>query len=385
MNDEYTIFVVDDVEAGRRMVAAVLAEGNAIETFPSAADCLARLASKVPDLFLLDVDMPEMDGYTLCRQLKADSATSRVPVIFISALADLDSCLAGYDAGGDDFIVKPFKAAQLKQKVAVLRRTAEGKVALEEQLAASDTLANLVLSNLDEYAVLIRFLRTLNGLENYRQVADEMLTMLRAFGLDGAVQFHLPDFELTLSAAGESRPVEVSIFQLLRSMETLVAYKNRLAVNFSRASLLVNNMPLDDAEKCGRLRDHLAIAVETADAKLAAMRNRAENLATKEDIAALLRTVSRTVHQFSEKYETARYASSETVRLLLAELDMLLDSLCLSENLENSIRQVIRTRTDQLIDAFDFSTDTEKTLLNVSQRLAQVLDPTAGAPTVNAH
>jgi len=377
MEAEFTVFVVDDVEASRRMVEAALGRSCRVETFASGAACLERMQSKVPDLFLLDVEMPGMDGYTLCRKLKDDTAGSHVPVIFVSGLADLDSCLAGYDAGGDDFIVKPFKAAELKQKVAVWQRDAEKKASLQQQLEASDTLAALIMSNLDEYAALVKFLRALNACTEYRQVGEEIFGLLRAYRLEGAVQMRLPGLELTLNANGDARPVEESILRLMRCMDTITSYRNRLAIHYERASLLVANMPLHDADFCGRLRDHLAIAVETADARLAAMQARRETLSTRSEIAALLDNVTATVHHFSQRYEAARYSGSETVRLLLAELDALLDSSSLPETVEESLRNTVRLRTDQLIDAFDFSAATETALQTLSQRLAQALDPAA--------
>jgi len=377
MEGEFTVFVVDDVEASRRMVEAALGRSCQVETFASGAACLERMQSKVPDLFLLDVEMPGMDGYTLCRKLKDDSAGSHVPVVFVSGLADLDSCLAGYDAGGDDFVVKPFKAAELKQKVAVWQRDAEKKSSLQQQIEASDTLASLIMSNLDEYAALVKFLRALNGCTEYRQVGDEIFGLLRAYRLEGAVQLRLPGIELTLNANGDARPVEGSILRLMRCMDTITSYRNRLAIHYERASLLVANMPLDDADLCGRLRDHLAIAVETTDARLAAMHAQRETLSTRSEISALLDNVTATVHDFSQRYEAARYRGSETVRLLLAELDALLDSSSLPEAVEESLRNTVRLRTDQLIDAFDFSAATETALQTLSQRLAQALDPAA--------
>ncbi len=71
---------------------------------------LASVASRLPDLCLLDIRMPGIDGYEVCRQLKANSRTKDLPVIFISALGDLEDRLAGFRAGGIDFISKPFSA-----------------------------------------------------------------------------------------------------------------------------------------------------------------------------------------------------------------------------------------------------------------------------------
>lgn len=78
---------------------------------------LASVASRLPDLCLLDIRMPGIDGYEVCRQLKANSRTKDLPVIFISALGDLEDRLAGFRAGGIDFISKPFQREEVLSRV----------------------------------------------------------------------------------------------------------------------------------------------------------------------------------------------------------------------------------------------------------------------------
>ena len=371
--NEYTIFIVDDVEAGRRMLESALGQLYNVESFDSGKACLERSAVTMPDLFLLDVDMPEMDGYTLCRHIKNQAGSENTSAIFISGLDDLESRLAGYDAGGEDFIVKPFKIAELKQKIEILRRICEERMALRSKLDESDLLTTLVLSNLDEYAVLVQFLRSLNSCERYSDVAQAILTMLKNFHLEGALQFRLSTFELTINHAGEVSPLHASIINQVRSLGTIAEFRNRAAFNFDHVSVLVNNMPLSDPDTCGRLRDHLAIAVETVEAKLLALQTRLENVETKEEISSLLQTLGNAVLGFSKKYEDARFAGSETTRLLLDELDSEFVSLGMREFQEESIKTIIQSRTDQLIRIFDFSSETVKTLNELSAGLGRTL------------
>ena len=373
MDSGYTIFIVDDVEAGRLTLESAFSQLYKLESFASAADCLARLATVTPNLFMLDVDMPEMDGYTLCRTLKNQPKTCEVPVIFISALDDLESRMAGYDAGGDDYIAKPVKLALLKQKVEVLRRITEEKAALKSQLGDSDLLASMVMSQLDEYAVLVKFLRSLNSCNKHSKIAEATLSMLKTYKLKGALQFRLPGGEVTVDQAGESSPLEASIIGHVRSLGSIASFKNRTVFNFGRVSLLANNMPLHDPDLCSRHRDNLAIAAETVDAKLSALLTAQENQATRGDIESMLKLLDSAVQTFSKKYEDARFQSIETIRTLLAELDTEFANLGVQEDQEKEINDLIQSKTDQVVDAFDFSAETEKTLKDLSTRLGQAL------------
>ena len=377
MENNYTLFIVDDTEVSRRMIESAFSPTCTVESFSSGAACLERMTVKIPDLFLLDVDMPEMDGYTLCQRIKSQTGSADVPVIFISALDDLESRLSGYDAGGDDYIVKPYKLAELKQKVDVLRRMHEARSALRSKMDESDLLTTLVLSNLDEYAVLVKFLRSLNTCEQHSEVADAILSMLKSYRLNGALQFRLPQLELTLNHAGEFCPLTVSIISHVRSLGCIAEFKNRAVFNFERVSVLINNMPVNDPDLCGRLRDHLAIAVETVEAKLLSLQTRQEHSQTKDEIAVLLQSLGRTIHDFNDRYEKARFQGSQTTRLMLDELGTEFVSLGMREIQEDSIKAIIESRTDQLVNLFDFSSETEKTLNDLSVRLGKALEHAA--------
>lgn len=376
MESEYSIFVVDDAEAVRRMIESVFGKTYTVETFASGADCLERMREKLPGLFLLDVDMPEMDGYALCRRIKSLPACSNVPVIFISALDDLESRLAGYDAGGDEFIVKPYKLAELKKKVEVLRRIGQEKSALLDKLGESDMLTSKALSHLDEYAVLVKFLRSLNRCEKYPDVADAILSMLKSYRLDGALQLRLADYELTLNVAGENNPLATAIISHVRSLGTLAVFKNRAVFNFDRVSVLINNMPLAQADLCDRLRDYLEIAVESVDTRLLALQTRHQNSRTKGEVVALLHDVGAAIQGLSEKYVQARFQSSELTRVMLNELDAEFSSLGMRETQENSIKEIIESRTDRLLSTMDFSVETEKALNDIQARLARSVEAT---------
>ena len=145
-------------------------------------------------------------------------------------------------------------------------------------------MTSLILSNLDEYAVLVKFLRDLNSLDTVKEVAERALQLLGAYHLDGVIQLRLDRFELTLNPRGEVRQLESSILTHVKGMGSVVEYQKRAAFNYQRVSLLVNNMPTVDPDLCGRLRDHLAIATETIDARLLSIETRDKREAAKSNI-----------------------------------------------------------------------------------------------------
>jgi DNA-binding NtrC family response regulator len=112
------ILLVDDVPANLAVLTAALEpEGYEIFAAPNGATALKVAAKARPDLILLDIMMPELDGFETCRRLKENDATRDIPVIFITARNEMESVVAGFRAGGLDYVVKPFQADEVLSRV----------------------------------------------------------------------------------------------------------------------------------------------------------------------------------------------------------------------------------------------------------------------------
>lgn len=112
------ILIVDDTPANLKLLSQILTdEGYKVRIAVNGSQALASINLALPDLILLDIKMPGMDGFEVCRQLKANSSTGKVPVIFISALNDLNDKLTGFHAGGVDYITKPFQIEEVNARV----------------------------------------------------------------------------------------------------------------------------------------------------------------------------------------------------------------------------------------------------------------------------
>ncbi len=118
-----SVLIVDDMPANARLMAALLElDGHTLRTAVDGADALRLVRAEPPDLILMDVMMPIMDGFQACRALKQDLSTQLIPIVLVTSLDDTTSRLRGLEAGADDFISKPFNGPELRARVRSLLR-----------------------------------------------------------------------------------------------------------------------------------------------------------------------------------------------------------------------------------------------------------------------
>jgi diguanylate cyclase (GGDEF)-like protein len=137
------ILIVDDVEDNLEILGDLLTfDGYHVQTARSGEGALKIVQESQPDLILLDILMPGMDGFEVCGRLKAEEDTKDIPVIFVSSMTDIDSKVQGFKVGGVDYINKPFQHAEILVRVNTQVTMLRLRKHLEEQNAELERLAN---------------------------------------------------------------------------------------------------------------------------------------------------------------------------------------------------------------------------------------------------
>jgi CheY-like chemotaxis protein len=142
----HTVFIVDDVPQNVQVAATALRdEGYNVAFATSGREALERITLVQPDVVLLDVMMPEMNGFEVCQQLKRDREVAAIPVIFLTALNDTESIVRGFSLGGVDYVTKPFNTAELIARV----RTHCTLYSLQRLLAEKNSILADLASSLE--------------------------------------------------------------------------------------------------------------------------------------------------------------------------------------------------------------------------------------------
>jgi sigma-B regulation protein RsbU (phosphoserine phosphatase) len=132
---ESRVLIVDDVKTNVDILVQALRDDYKLSVALDGAAALRNVEKNLPDLVLLDIVMPGLDGYEVCRQLRAHERTREVPVMFLSALEDVENKAQGFEVGGNDYLTKPFEVLEVKARVRSLLKAKAYADAVREAMA----------------------------------------------------------------------------------------------------------------------------------------------------------------------------------------------------------------------------------------------------------
>jgi diguanylate cyclase (GGDEF)-like protein len=171
------ILVVDDSPVEIKIIRKLLGNQYAIIEALSGKAGIRLAFQERPDLILLDILMPGLDGITVCKELKSDPKTSDIPIIFITAVSEANSVVRGFEAGGQDYITKPFYAPELCARIKVhldLKKSREMVMSYAETLAEKNKQLHELMDKLEASAMT----DFITGLDNRRSMTQKIKAQL---------------------------------------------------------------------------------------------------------------------------------------------------------------------------------------------------------------
>jgi PAS domain S-box-containing protein len=160
VNDKHVILIIDDTPENLQVLGSLLDQrGYEVMIASSGFEAFQIIGSLLPDLILLDIMMPDMDGFEVCRKIKANPESGKIPVIFISALELVDQKVQAFKSGAVDYITKPFQADEVLARVEThlrlvqleeLKQEIAGRVLTEEKLRLSESRFRTLLNSIPE-------------------------------------------------------------------------------------------------------------------------------------------------------------------------------------------------------------------------------------------
>ena len=374
------ILIVDDDPVAAGMLGVSLAAaGHQIVEANSGEDALVRLSAveleSLPDVVILDIEMGMgIDGYETCRRLKAADDTRDLPVLFLSGHDGLEDRLHAYDAGGDDFMAKPFDPDEVLRKTAAAIRHRRRLLETRGESRTSFSAAMTAMTTLGESGVTLNFSRGALGCRTQTGLAQLMIESMAAFGIESHVQIRLPHEILTLTPQGAASPLEESVFEKMRTMGRIFSFRNRMIINHGAISILVTNMPVADDDLCGRIRDHGAMIAEAAALAANNIHLRTQVVRRAGELRGLAEASRMAVEELRGAYRGLQVATRLELEAMTQSIEGMYVRLALTEKDECSISNTVRGAVDQVLTLFERSSELDRNFAGIVEGLTQASD-----------
>ncbi len=372
-SNQALILCVDDEPVNLTIMEELLQDNYALATAKSGEECLQQVAAEKPDLILLDVNMPDLDGLETCQRLKEDPETADIPIVFVSALASHAELMAGYEAGGDDYVTKPFSEEILVKKIDVvlasqqrkqeLKRISDDAVqALEESLSATEQLVEVV-----------RFLHQSRAAGSIDELVRRAFDCLRKMELDGSMLVVDGDENRIWFSDDIDRPMERQILESLRGQDRVVSFGTRLAFNSDHATLLVRNLPRDD-EGIARSRALLAILTESMESRMREMESDSRLDDRRQMLAKMLAATREGIARIDAEHQDRKARTHEILATLGDEIKRSLLEMDLPKTRQTALLKIIEHSRRQAESVYENGVGIDDDFQAIVDELARSLD-----------
>jgi CheY-like chemotaxis protein len=351
------LLIVDDDPFAANLLGILFAElGNDVMEVSSGDACLSVMLEFAPQVVLLDIEMPGgIDGYETCRQIRSRFDRANLTIIFLSGHDGLEDRLQAYDAGGDDFVAKPFVAEELRHKIAIAIAARTHRRSLVEEKLQAEESVNVLLQSYDEMGSVLKFVRGALSCRSLASLAELIINSMRLTKVKCLVQLRgsTAGGTLTLTHDGMASPLEESVFEHMRAHGRIFQFKARMIVNYNSVSVLVVDMPAGDDALAGRIRDYAAIIAEAAEDAVANISLRADAVQRAKELRTLAEAGHAGIEQLQSAYQVHQTDTRFELERMVEKIESMYYRFGLSEIQEAEISESARFSKDGVLKLFD--------------------------------
>ena len=323
------VLIVDDSSTETKILETLLMDKYETRCAKDGAQGVELAKEFEPQLILMDVEMPVMNGYEACRTLR-DSGCA-IPIIFLSALSETGDKLKAYEAGGDDFIGKPYDIKEMVAKISRNLERHDDQLELSENHQQAMQMAQRSMVDLSYLGRIINFTQKIGQCHSYEELVRRTFSLLEEINLHSSILIHSTDLEdQVFFDDGKERPVERSMLMALKGKRRILEFsKNRCAFNWVRATMLIRNMPDNEIEN-GAMKDYLGYvmnAVEDAiNTLMVQSKLRSTILKYKDSNKQMKLAIMKIIEDFEESLE-ALFARPDVAQSLPVDVEDLVINL----------------------------------------------------------
>jgi CheY-like chemotaxis protein len=373
------VLITDDDDMTLEMLDAALQDRYKVTTAHSGNEALALAEKQDFDMILLDVDMPEMDGYATCTALKAQSRSADVPVLFLSARVNVEERLRGYRVGGTDYLTKPFDVVELTAKIELAVEQRERNRMLNDQIEEAMNTAMNTANMYGEVGVVLELQRQLGNCYEYIDIATAFFSALERMGFEGCLRLTGRQGVSSRSGQGECTALGNSLLDHLETLKNtkIQAVGDNTSFNYGNVLILVRNLPMnpkgsqynsDDLDRLARVRDNVALMAEGIVARMRALDIEMEK-SSFEHSQKLVAATREALVDISAQQHANRMQMGQVFQRMDSEVEQSFVHLGLSETQEEHLSGMLKRYMAEALAVFDHSNQIEAHLQKLISKL----------------
>jgi CheY-like chemotaxis protein len=373
MSQTYDILAIDDDKLSQKIIGKALTSGGF--TPRSAFDGEAGIAEairKTPDIILLDVEMPGINGYEVCERLRQSEEIQDTPIVFLSSHSSIRERMQGYEVGADDYIVKPFEPEHLIARINVLLKYKEQRKELRAQYEVARKTAMLAMTGSSELAIGMQFMEKSYVYTTFEELAQGLFDATDQLLLNCCLMITTPEETLWFSSEGTIKPLEKELIEMADKTTRFFDFGSRTIVNHQEISLLVKDMPLDDMERYGRIKDLLPVLLSAVNTKYSILITELALKSQSEKLLSSFGKIRTSFYYLVKNLIENQNQSTEVLSRMVQDLNMDLLKMGLDDDQEAYLLERIDQAIDEAAEQIDASDDIRKTFSVILPQLQSI-------------
>jgi CheY-like chemotaxis protein len=377
MTIKVDVLVIDDDKFIQKLITKTLnTEIMEVRTADDGESGIEEAIRKRPDIILLDVEMPGINGYEVCDRLRNIEFTIEVPIIFLSSHSSLRERMQGYEVGADDYLVKPFEKDNLVARINVLVKYHIERKELREQYQLAHKNAMTAMTGSSELANAMRFLEKSLSFHSINELAQGLFECTDQLSLECcAMIFKNENTPMWYSSESTAiSPLEKELIEMCDKEARFLDFGNRTIINYPCISLLVKNMPLDDLERYGRIKDLLPIILSAVNSKTNTVRTEEALAKQSDNLLTSFKLIHNSLFYLGTTIVKNRKQSTVIMNQLVQGLNIDFLGMGLEEDQEEFLLTRIDSAIDKALDKMDAGKEIREALTFVRSNLNDVVD-----------
>lgn len=346
--EKHRIMSVDDSAMNHKVIQKLLGEKYDLVGALSGKECLSKITNINPDLILLDVTMPDMDGYETCLKLRDNESTKHIPILFLSGRCSIEEKLKGYEVGGDDYITKPFEAEELLVKIHKNLTYKSESDALTSQATEASAVAMSAMRDTSNVGVCLHFMEESFTAPALPQAVAALFRATKKLNMSASVQVRLSGGDLTYQDDEVYRELEHALLLKVKDQGRFVNFGQRIVVNYDCVSMLIKRVPDSEGAAFTLTKDCALMLMKGLHARVKALEAEMD-LQKERDVLSKL--ITKTHQVLTSTQANVHHLITQSASIMedtVVEVEQFMSHLHLDEYQEETVMNLLKSKLEKI-------------------------------------